>query len=105
MDAIQLDNPTLVVIVLAVVIIVVALIFRQKIRLFLKGPGGTELNLDASNQRAPTPPAAVVKGSTSHKGGILAKDATGRGAVVEDSEADQHIIATVTPPGNPSPKP
>lgn len=104
MDAI-LNNPTSIfIIAAAVIVIVVALIFRQRIRLLFKGPGGSELGLDASNQRAPTPPATVVKGSTSHKGGILAKDGSGRGALVEDSEAEQHIIATVTPPSNTPPK-
>lgn len=40
-----------------------------------------------------TLPAAIVKDSESRKGGILAKDATGHGATVENSEAESHIIA------------
>ena len=40
-----------------------------------------------------TPHAAVVKGSKSRKGGILAKSTDGGGAIVENSEAEQHIFA------------
>lgn len=105
MDMIPFDTPTLIVSILAIVVIVVALIFRQKIRVNLKGPGGTALDVDASNQRPPTSPVAVVENAKSRAGGILAKDGTGQGARIKDAEAEQHIIASVTlPPGETRPK-
>lgn len=107
MDAIPLDNSTLVVIVLAAVIIVVALIFRQKIRLFLKGPGGTELNLDASNQRAITLPGVNITDVKAGESNLRAHDRTGRGANVQRvNKVEGDIDVTVTPPpSNTPPKP
>lgn len=108
MGAIQLDNSVLVLIALAIMVIaIVVVLFRRNtgsVQVKVKGPGGMGADVSASNQRAPTPPAAVVKGSTSRKGGILAKDGSGRGALVEDCEAEQHVMATVTPPDNTPPK-
>ncbi len=108
MDALHLDSSTLIIIALVIMVIVLVwVLFRRNpgtVQVKVKGPGGMEADVNASNQPPPTLPAAVVKGSTSRKGGILAKDATGRGALVDDSEAEQHVIATVTPPNNTPPK-
>ncbi|MCP5196997.1 MAG: hypothetical protein H6974_09460 [Gammaproteobacteria bacterium] len=133
MNALQSDDTTLVVIALVIMAIVIAFVFRQKIRSFFRQ------NLSAWLQANPwvqwvfsgigvvtgaailsglfgawesspplTPsisPAAVVKDSESRKGKIWVEDATGRGAEVDHSKAESDIIVTTNPlPGNTSPK-
>jgi|SRR3712207_5615280 len=90
-----MDNNTLLVAVIALfalVLIVVALAFRNRFRGSIKGPAGTGMDFDASN---PQPkPGAMIEDAKSHGGGILAEDMTGRGASVSRAEAQKDIKAT-----------
>lgn len=85
--------------IFAVVVIVVAVTFRQQIKTVIKGPGGTGLELDASNPQLR--PGVEVTDAKSRQGGLTAKDQTGRGAAVRQVEVEQDIRVSSTPPLEP----
>jgi hypothetical protein len=90
------DSIVITIIILAIVVGVVAIAFRQRIRAIIKGPGGTELKIDASN---PEPrPGVQGKNITSRRGGFTAADETGRGTDVDTVDAYQDVKLTSRPP-------
>jgi len=96
-DASMDTNTVIVVAILAVVLLVALFIFRR-VKAGIKGPLGTGLDIDASNE-SPTPAlGAKVTGSESSAGSIRAEDKTGRGAEVSDSKAKKDIVASSTTP-------
>jgi hypothetical protein len=101
-----METAAIVVAIFAVVIIVVAIAFRQQIKAVIKGPGGTGLELDASN---PTlRPGVEVTDAKSRQGGLTAEDQTGRGTAVRQVEVETDIRASSTPPSesvHPKPRP
>jgi hypothetical protein len=93
------ETVAIVVAIFAVVVIVVAVAFRQQIKTVIKGPGGMGLELDASN---PTlRPGVEVTDAKSRRGGLTAEDQTGRGAAVRQVEVEKDIRASSTPPLEP----
>jgi hypothetical protein len=101
------ETAAIVIAVFAVVIIVVAVAFRQRIRTVIKGPGGAGLELDASN---PTlRPGVEITEAKSRQGGLTAKDQTGRGTTVRQVEVEKDIRVSSTPPPaepvRPNPRP
>ena len=104
-----MDTTTIVIIaILACIVVAAFLVYRSRARVSLKGPAGIGLEIDASNQppTAPTPPqpGVQIEDATSKKGGILAEDQTGKGAVVRRVEAQDDIMASSTPPKDSTPK-
>ena len=98
-----MDTTLIVIIVIFACIVVAAfLVYRSRARVSLKGPLGTGLEIDATNQppAAPTPPqpGVQIEDATSKRGGILAEDQTGKGAVVKRVQVQDDIIATSVPP-------
>ena len=77
--------------ILAVIALVAFFLFRQRTKIELKGPFGTELKVDATNK--PTPPTPAVKGEDikSRKGGLKAYDETGRGVEVKGVEVEKDV--------------
>lgn len=101
-----MDNPTmivLVIIVFALVVIGAYWAYRQRVRARIKGPLGTEVEIDASNEPAGPNPAVRVSEAKSRSGGLAAHDETGRGVEVSKVEVERDITATSTPP-KPGPK-
>ena len=91
--------------IFALVIVAAFIVFRQRAKVKIKGPLGTGLDLDASNQPEPPTPAVRVKDAKSEAGGLLADDQTGRGADVESVEVHDDILVSSTPPQeDPDPK-
>jgi len=88
----------LIILIFAVVVVVAFLIFRQRGKAEIRGPLGTSLKLDVSNQPAAPPPGVNVKGARSHAGGLLAEDKTGRGANVEQVEVQGDILVSSQSP-------
>ena len=78
----------------------VVLVFRQRGRFRVKGPFGTELDVDASNEPTPAPsaPGVKVEDAKAKKGGLMAEDRTGRGAEVRNVEVQDDILVSSTPP-------
>ena len=97
-------NLVLLIVVFALVVIVGLLIFRR-VRAKIKGPLGTGLEIDASNEPATAGPGPAVRVSEakSRSGGLAARDETGRGVEVSKVEVERDITATSTPP-KPDPK-
>ena len=94
-----MESAAIVMAIFAVVVIVVAVAFRQRIKTVIKGPGGTGLELDASN---PTlGPGVEFTDAKSRRGGLTAEDRTGRGAVVRQVEVETDLHASSTPPPGP----
>src|ERR1043166_3811695 len=83
----------LVVALLALIVIVVANLFRGNIKTKLKGPFGTKLDIEGTNPSAADQAALHAKGIISREGGISAEDTTGRGINAEDFDAklDVHL--------------
>lgn len=77
--------------ILAVIALVAFFFFRQRTTVEVKGPLGTGLKVDASNQPAPSAPG--VKGETikSRKGGLTAHDETGHGVEVKDVDVEKDV--------------
>jgi hypothetical protein len=90
-------NTTVAVVIALFALIVVAafLVFRQRSKVGIKGPLGTGLELDASNQPAP---GVEVEDAKSRAGGLVADDQTGRGAKVKGVEVQDDILVSSTPP-------
>lgn len=82
-----MESTILVIAVFAVVIIVVAVAFRQRIRATIKGPGDTGLEIDASNPLLR--PGVKIEDAQSRRGGLHAQDDTGRGADVRKIEVEK----------------
>jgi len=77
----SIDNNTL----LLLVIVIFALIaiagfwfFRRRAKVKVQGPLGTILKLNASSEPSAPPPAVKMSDATSRRGGLSAKDKTGR---------------------------
>jgi hypothetical protein len=94
-----MDTVSIIMAIFAVVVIVVAIAFRQQIKAVIKGPGGTGLELDASN---PTlRPGVEGTDLKSRRGGFTGEDQTGRGATVRRVEVEKDIRVSSTPPPEP----
>ena len=87
----------IVVVVLAVVAVIAFLMFRQRSRVQIKGPLGTGLEMEGSNEQAAVAPAIDVKDITAKKGSVTATDETGRGIKAETVVADQDVNLRTTP--------
>lgn len=90
-----MDNTTIIIVIaiFALVIIVVAILFRGKIRASIKGPGGLGVDVEAANEPRQPAGGATIKGARSHGGGVEALDHTGQGASITDAEAEKDIRA------------
>jgi hypothetical protein len=99
-----MDNSTMiVVIVLFASVVIVGLLIFRRVRAKIKGPAGTGLEIDASNEPASPSPGVRVREAKSRSGGLAARDETGRGVKVSKVEVERGITATSTPP-KPGPK-
>lgn len=86
----------IIVAVFALVAIIGLVLFRQKAKLKMTGPGKTSLNFDGTN----TPEAAIrARDLKSRKGGFSAQDGTGRGADIERVDVEKDIEITTKPNG------
>jgi hypothetical protein len=85
--------------IFALVVVVAFLLFRQRAKASIKGPGGMGVEIDASNQPDQPVPGVKVKDAKSRGGGLVADDQTGRGADVERVEVQDDILVSSTPPG------
>ncbi len=85
--------------IFALIVITAFLLFRQRTKINLKGPFGTGLDVNASNQAAPPTPAIKGENLTSRKGGLKAQDENGRGIDVKtvDVEKDIELKSTYAP--------
>lgn len=89
--------------ILAVLVILAFLLFRQRTRVTLKGPLGTVLDVEAANRAEPPTPAIKAEDLTARKGGLKAHDETGRGVDVKkvDVEKDIDLKSTADPKAPP----
>lgn len=104
--SLSMDEPRAALIAIAIfalLVIFLALRFRNRIKGGIKGPLGTEVTFEASNPQRPMAPGVRVEGARSHAGGLLAMDGTGRGADVKDVETYGDIRVTSEP--NPKAEP
>lgn len=103
-----MDNNTVLIVVIglfALIAIAAFYAYRNRTKLGIKGPFGTGIELDATDQPDPDPPGVRVKNATSRKGGLLAEDRTGRGADVEGVEVqDDILVSSEGPAGGDPPK-
>jgi hypothetical protein len=86
-----------VVAILACIVIAAFVVFRQRGKVDLRGPFGTGVNLEMSNEEKAPSPAVSVKDAISRQGGILAEDNTGRGAKLENVEVQDDILVSSNP--------
>ncbi len=103
MDAI-LSNPiSIFIIAAAVIAVVVAFIFRQKIRLSFRGPNKTGMDLEASNSSAAESSHNNLTDVRSRKGGLKAKYETNRTTNIQRLDTKEDIEITVTQPPETAP--
>ena len=95
-----MDTSTAIFLIIALfAVIVVAIAVRSKwIRVNIRTPLGAHLDVEASSEASPPPPAVTVEDVESTAGGVLADDHTGRGAKVKGAKAKDDILASSTPP-------
>jgi hypothetical protein len=102
----SIDNNTLlllVIVIFALIVIAAFQVFRKHAKVKVRGPLGTGLEVDASNDPSVPPPAVKVSDAMSRRGGLTAKDETGRGVEVNRVEVEGDITAS-SAPGKPDPK-
>jgi hypothetical protein len=100
-----MDSATIALIALAVLALVAIAgfrVYRKKVKVGIKGPGGTGLDFEGSNEgdpdrRDPDRPGVRVKDVRSHEGGLTAADRTGRGADVEGADVKKDIRVSSDP--------
>ncbi|HEX6903778.1 MAG TPA: hypothetical protein VF789_28975 [Thermoanaerobaculia bacterium] len=83
--------------IFALIVIFLAVRFRGGIKAGIKGPGGTSLDVEASNPQASTSPGVKIEGAKSRAGSLQASDHTGRGADVKDVDTYGDIQVTSDP--------
>jgi hypothetical protein len=88
----------LAVVVFALVAIFAFMVYRKRAKVSIKGPGGTGLDLDASDELGSPAPGVKIEDAKSRSGGLTAKDATGRGAAVKKVRVEGDIEVTSEPP-------
>ena len=94
-----MDTQTLAVVVVGIFVLLVIFLSlrRNRIKAGIKGPFGTAVDVDASDDH-PAPNQGVnVTDARSHAGGLKAADRTGRGANVKDVETYGDIEVTSDP--------
>jgi hypothetical protein len=95
-----MDTTAIVVIaILALIVVAAFVVFRQRTSVRIKGPLGSGLELDASNNPPRITPGVKIEGAKSRSGGLLAEDKTGRGAEVNQVDVKDDILVTSAPPG------
>ena len=88
---------TTAIVILAIIALVVVgsfFVYRRRTSVDIKGPLGTGLKLNASDEATPGPPGVKMEDVESRKGGVLAEDKTGRGVDMKGVKADQDVLAT-----------
>jgi len=79
---------------LALVAIVALFRFRHGAKVRIKGPGGSGLEVDGSNDAAPAIRAEGVKSRT---GGLVADDRTGRGVDAKGIDVEKDVRLSSKP--------
>jgi hypothetical protein len=92
-----------VVIGLFVLLVIFLSIRRSRPKAGIKGPFGTGLDVEASNDQPAPNPGVIVNSAKSYAGGLKAADRTGRGANVKDVETygDIEVTSGPNPKGHP----
>ena len=96
---------TTAVIVLALLVILALgffLIFRRRGKVNLKGPLGTAIELEGSNDPAVPAPGVKARDITAETGSVSAKDKSGRGVDVARIMAHKNVTLTNEAPGGSS---
>ena len=65
--------------------------YRQRTKVDIKGPLGTGLHVEGSNDTSPPPSGVRARRITSHEGSVAAHDLTGRGVDAEDVIAQSDV--------------
>src|SRR5262245_23140971 len=103
-----MDATTAVVIIVALFALVAVaafLRFRQRGGTEIKGPFGTHLKVDATNDPSVSTVGIKAKAITSREGGMVADDSTGRGVDVESVDTkDDILLSSRTPSRGNDPK-
>lgn len=87
----------LIIIIFALIIIGAFFRFRQRGKAEIKGPFGTSLSVQGSNEPSPQQAGITAKGITSREGGVLAEDNTGRGVFAESIDAKDDVLLSNNP--------
>lgn len=88
----------LAVVVFALVAVFAFVVYKRRAKVSIKGPLGTELNIDAENEPSGPAPGVKIEDAKSRSGGLTAEDRTGRGADVKRVEVERDIKVTSAPP-------
>ena len=83
-----------IIIVFSVIAVAAFITYRLRSNIKIRGPFGTGIDIDASNEPRDSKFGVRIKKAKSTGGGVYAEDGTGRGADLEDIEAKDDIIAT-----------
>ena len=92
----------IVVALFALIIVAAFIVFRQRGKVTIKGPLGTQVDIDASNDSPPLVPGVRIDSAKSKSGGLLAQDNTGRGADIKNVEVKDDILVSSSFPSNSS---
>jgi hypothetical protein len=100
-----MDTQTLAVVAVGLFVLLVLFLSlrRSRIKAGIKGPFGTGLDVEGSNDQPAPNPGVTVTGAKSQAGGLKAADRTGRGANVKDVETygDIEVTSDPSPKGGP----
>lgn len=103
-----MDTNTLIAIVIALfaaIVIAALIIFRQRAKVNIKGPFGTGLGVEATNEQPQSAPGVQITDAKAKKGSIRATTEMGDGVALTRVKAGEDIIATnKQPPKDGTPK-
>lgn len=89
------NTSTVIIIALFAVVVIVALIlFRNRIKANIQGPGGMGMGIDASNEQPLATDALQINDAKSRQGGLDATNETGGTMSVNRVEVDKDIKVT-----------
>jgi hypothetical protein len=98
------STAVLIIIVFALIAIAAFVIYQRRAKVEIKGPLGTGLSIDASNDDPAKPSAVQIEDAVSKGGNIKAANETGGDAAIRRVEAQGDITATSTAPKDAAPK-
>ncbi|MCP4992870.1 MAG: hypothetical protein GY934_03645 [Gammaproteobacteria bacterium] len=87
-----------VIVLFALIIVASFFVFRQRSKVKVKGPLGTGLELDASNDLPPSRPGIEATNIKSRTGDMVADDQTGHGVKTTDVDVEDDVLLSSSDP-------
>jgi len=86
------STAVLIIVVLALVAIASFVVYQRRAKVEIKGPFGTGLTVDSSNEKPAAPPDLLIKKMESTEGGFLLDQEPGEKTAIEEVKVKDDIL-------------